>query len=219
MITEEQKEKYINEYLETYSVSELLRRYYESDNICRNELVKILKAADVYEGLNGPNFLKKKAENHKQYMIETYGVENYGQLPGCGWDQLNKVPYTKFNFFEEGLKDYKKKVIKLQKKYLNECKRNNLIPDYCEYTGILFADSEFNSVNPNDPRKRTIDHKVPIIYCFFNNISPEDCSTPDNMAFVLRYINSIKGNTLHESFIPIAAKVRKALINEGYPSN
>lgn len=217
-MTKEQEEKYIKEYLETYSVSEIVRRYEGSENINRREVVKILKLAGVYEGLNGPNYLKKKAENYKNIMLERYGVDNWSRLENQ-WDTLNEIPYTKFSFLEDEVGKYKKKVSKLAKKYLKKCLKNNLAPDYCEYTGILFADSEFDKVNPNDPRKRTLDHKVSVIQCFFNGVSPEDCSSEKNLTFVLRYVNTLKGCTSHEDFLPIAQKLRKVLINEGYKSN
>jgi len=217
-ISDDQKQKYINEYLETYSVSELLKRYQETDNINRKKLVNLLKDSGVYEGLNGPNYLKKKTENHKKLMMERYGVENWGQVKGEGWDKLNSIPYNKIDVLDTKYKKYRDRVTKLQKKYLDESIKLGTVPDYCEYTGILFADTEYENVNPNDPRKRTIDHKVPVIYCYLNDVSIKDCATPENMVFVLRYVNSIKGNTLHESFVPIAEKIRKVFINEGYKS-
>lgn len=217
-ISEDQKQKYINEYLETYSVSELLRRHQDTDGVNRKQLQNLLKEANVYEGINGPNYLKKKIENNKKIMLEKYGVENWGQVKGEGWDKLNAIPYEKIDFLDIKFKEYREKVSKLQKRYLNKSIKSGNIPDYCEYTEILFADAEYEKVNPNDPRKRTLDHKIPVIYCYLNGVSAEDCSSDDNMTFVLRYVNSIKGNTLHESFVPIAEKIRKVFINEGYKS-
>ncbi len=91
-------------------------------------------------------------------------------------------------------------------------------PTYCYYTGIQFADEE-GLVNPNDPRKRSVDHKVPVIICYLNGISVEQAGSIDNLTFVLKYVNSVKSNTEHKSFLAVAHKIRKVFINEGYKSN
>lgn len=207
------KQFYIDTYLETYSVSEILRR--RGDNIGRTRIVKILKDEGIYEGLNGENYLKKKVENYENLMLDKYGVKNVGQLPGNGWESQNSIPYEKIGFLGAECKEYKKLVEKYTKKNVSKIEK----PRYCFYTGIRFADDELESVNPNDPRKRTVDHKVPVIICYLNGVDPKVAASVDNLIFVLRYVNSIKSNTLHESFLSIAPKIRKVFINEGFESN
>ena len=199
--------EYVNAYKECYSVSEVLRIY---NDIGRDKLVKILKNYGVYEGLTGKNYLRKKAENYVLTMKSKYGVTNWGQISG-GWTEQNKIPYNKIDVLDTKYKAYRIEVEKISKRTL----KNLVKPDYCEYTGILFADAEYNP-NPNDPRKRSVDHKIPLIICYLNDIDSEIAGARENLVFVLRYVNSIKGNTLHDSFITIAQKIRKVFINEGF---
>ena len=213
IITEEMKDSYINLYKDTYSVSEILRQ--SNDGVGRTKIEKILKEEGIYEGLNGKKYLEKKTENLKNICQEKYGVDNYSQLKLSGWATQNDIPYKKINFLNEEYKLYNKEITKLTKKNSKKIEETQ----YCFYTGIQFIDVEQDKVNPNDPRKRTIDHKIPVIICYLNNISVEDASSVDNIVYVIRYVNSIKGNTLHDSFLSIAPKIRKVFINEGCKSN
>lgn len=212
-ITQEMKEYYITNYLKTYSISQIMREsVYEG--IGRERIKKILMDAGVYEGINGPNYLKHKVKKQEKLLMEKYGVINWGQTKDGGYKKQNKIPYKKISFLSEEFQEYKEKV--------NKKTRSNLkkvtIPKYCYYTGILFADEEYEP-NPNDPRKRSIDHRTPIIICYLNGDSVEKASCIDNIAYVLKYVNSIKQNTMEENFIHIAKKIRKVFIDEGYKSN
>jgi hypothetical protein len=205
--------KYIDLYLETYSVSEILRQY--GDEINRRSLEKILKDANVYEGLNGPNYLAMKVAKQKEYMLNTYGVENWGQISG-GYKIINARDKDTISYLDHEYKAYAKEVDKATKKTVKTT-FGKTFPTHCFYTDILFADEE-KEPNPNDVRKRSIDHKIPKIICYLNGISAEEAGNIDNVIFVLKYVNSIKGNTLHDSFIPIAQKIRKVFLDEGYSS-
>jgi len=211
-ITDEMKTKYIERYQDTYSVSEILKSF--DDGVGRGRIINILKEAGIYEGLSGPNYLKKKVETHKKLMMEKYGVTNWGQTTGGGYRSQNKIPYKKISFLDEQYKEYRILVDKETKKSIKKID----LPKYCYYTGIEFSDVE-GPVNPNDPRKRSIDHKIPVIVCYLNGVSVEQASNIDNIIFVLKYVNSVKSNTEHESFLAIAPTIRKVFINEGYKSN
>lgn len=211
-ITDEIKNIIIDCYKNTYSVSEVLRELkLMSLNIGRNRVVNVLKECDLYEGLTGKNYSEMKVNKLKKIMTEKYGIENWGQLKTSGYVVDNKIEYKKISFLDEEYKKYCKKVQLLTKKNIKKIKNT----DYCYYTGILFSDVEGKS-NPNDPRKKSIDHKIPKIICYLNGISAEDASSIDNLIFVLKYVNSVKGNTDHESFLNIAKKIREVFINEGY---
>lgn len=212
LITEEMKEFYIDKYLETYSVSEVMKQ--ANDGVGRNRIVNVLKDRGIYEGLNGPNYLKKKVEKIEKILLEKYNVKNWGQTKEGGYKKHNKIPYKKISYLSDEYKDYRRLVTKETEKNLKKINP----PKYCYYTGILFADEEYIP-NPNDPRKRSIDHKIPIILCYLNGMSVKEASSVDNLIFVLKYVNSVKTNTLEDSFIPIAKKIRKVFINEGYKSN
>jgi|APSaa5957512535_1039671.scaffolds.fasta_scaffold34566_2 hypothetical protein len=211
-ITKQMEQKYIQLYKDIYSVSAVMKIV--NDAVGRNRIVNILKKEGIYEGLNGENYLKMKVLNNEKIMMERYGVKNWGQTPDGGWKPQNKIPYKKITYLNESFSKYHKLVEKKTKKYVDKIKEK---PSYCEYTGIQFADVS-GKTNPNDPRKRSVDHKIPIVICYLNNVSVEDAADTNNIRFVLRYVNSIKQNTLHESFLPIAIKIREVFINEGYES-
>jgi hypothetical protein len=215
-MTDELKSLCIEIYKETYSVSEIIRRLQNAGHkIGRGVITNVLKEAGIYEGLNGENYLKHKVEKFEKLMMQRYGVVNWGQTKDGGWKPLNSVSYKKFSYIGEDYKKYADKVTKITKKNL----KKTVPPEYCFYTGIKFADATQEIVNPNDPRKRSVDHIVPILICYLNDVKEEDAGSLDNLVFVLKYVNSVKSNTLHDSFLAIAPKIRKAFINEGFESN
>jgi len=213
VITEEIRNLIIETYKQEYSVSKVMEKC--PKGIGRKRVEKILKDVNVYEGLNGKNYLKKKVENHEKLMMEKYGVINWGQTKNGGYRSQNKIPYKKISFLTDDYKKYRLLVEKETEKNIKKFFKT--YPKYCYYTKILFADEE-GPVNPNDPRKRSVDHKVPVLHCYLNNIDVEKASSIDNIIFVLRYVNAVKGQTLEESFLPIVEKIRKVFINEGFKS-
>ena len=200
-------ETIINVYSETYSVTDVLLNP-TIKGIGRLRVVEVLKNANIYEGIRGKNQQVKKQEKIKNTMLSRYGVENNGQRPGQGFGVRNKIPYASVEFLDEGYKLYRKAV----EHQTNKTTHTMVKPDTCFYTGIKFADVDQVHVNPNDQRKRTIDHKVPVIIGYLQGRTVEEISSPDNITFVLRYVNTIKGNTLHENFLPIAEYIKLAFI-------
>lgn len=211
-ITDDIENVIIDFYKKTYSVTQVIKNLKEQSlTIGRNRIVKILKKHNIYEGLTGKKYSEAKVNNLKILMKSKYGVENWGELKLSGYVLNNTIEYKKISYLDEKYKEYCKQVNLLTKKNIKKMEKIN----YCYYTGILFSDAVKVS-NPNDPRKKSIDHKVPKIICYLNNISVEEASKIDNLAFVLKYVNSVKGNTDHESFLKIAKKIREVFINEGY---
>lgn len=219
----DQSDKIISIYTDTYSVEQVMdhverHEWFDIETNPSNRLyriiIQILKDNKVYDPYNKVA-LDIKLNKIKQTCLDRFGVDNISKLGGNGYCALNKIEYKKFTF-DANFQEYKNKVSKLTSKNIK--KFNIKFPQYCEYTGILFSDEEGIS-NPNDPRKRSIDHKLPVIHCYFNNISVEDAAHPNNLLFVLKYVNSLKSNTLHDSFLPLAYKIRKVFINEGFKSN
>lgn len=208
------KNTYVELYKEIYSVSEIMKRL--NDGVGRGRIVNVLKEAGVYEGLNGPNYLKKKVETHEKIMMQKYGVINWGQTKDAGYKKQNKIPYKKISYLTDDYMIYREKVDKLTKYNIKRYYNRNF-PKYCYYTGIIFADEE-GPVNPNDPRKRSVDHRIPIVHCFLNKISIEEASSLDNIVFVLKYVNSIKAQSTEDSILPIIEEIRKAFLNEGFSS-
>lgn len=214
-ISDQTKQKYIELYKQTYSVSKIMETV--NDGNGRNIIVNILKEARVYEGLSGPNYLKMKIKNHEELMMKKYGVKNWGQTKDGGYKSLNKIPYEKVSYLTDEYIEYKQRVEKITKKNIKKYYKNEL-PKYCYYTGIEFADVK-GTPNPNDPRKRSVDHKTPILHCYLNEISEAEAGSIDNTVFVLKYVNSVKAQSTEESILPLMEKIRKVFINEGYKSN
>jgi NTP pyrophosphatase (non-canonical NTP hydrolase) len=213
-ITDEMKDIYIRLYKQTYSVSEVMKTV--NDGVGRGRIVEILKKEGIYEGLKGPNYLARKVKKHEELMMRKYGVVNWGQTKDGGYKKMNKVPYRKISYLTEEAKEYRKKVDVLTRKNIKEKYGKNL-PKYCYYTGIMFADEE-GQVNPNDPRKRSVDHKIPVLHCFLKGISIKEAAAIDNIVFVLKYVNSIKAQSTEESIAPIIDSIRRIFINEGFIS-
>jgi hypothetical protein len=141
--------------------------------------------------------------------------------------ERNKVPYSQPKFQEEmnqyvsGLSDRIRKRHSRKKRGIMKGKRKDCKPvlpveDYCYHTGIRFVDVEVEHPNPNDPRKRTLDHKIPLSICFVNGMTEDEANHPDNLCWALRCVNNIRGATDLESFKPIAQYYREQFIKEGY---
>lgn len=194
-------------YKQTYSVSEMMRQ----TGLGRAKIVSELKDAGVYEGLKGENYLKAKAKKHKKNMLAKYGVENISQLRQPKNIQNNKISYEKPELLKdfEAYKEYTNRLTRRNKKHIPDA-------DYCYYTGVKFADKIKEEVNPNDWFKRTVDHRKPIFIAFIEGWPPEQCAALDNLVYVCRLANSIKSNTDHEAFLPIAETLRQKFMEDGY---
>jgi hypothetical protein len=167
----------------------------------------------IYRGVR---FTKRRSKKTRDTTLERHGVMNIGCTKQYGWNNTNKIEYDKISYLTDKFYEYEN----LVKRFTNRSAKLKDKPAYCEYTGIMFIDTELGrEVNPNDPRKRSIDHKIPTIWGYLNHISPEVIGGINNLAYVLRYVNTIKANTLYESFIPMAIKMREVFKNEGYKSN
>jgi len=212
--TEKLKNQIIETYKREWSVSAVINEINLPNIVGRSGIVDLLKREGIYEGLNGTNYLRKHKARTKRGMLKKHGVENYGQI-SRGFGEKNKLPYTKIKTLDEDYKIYRVAVERLTTKNI----KNKIISDYCEYTGIKFADNLLEQVNPNDPRKRSVDHKNPIVICYLTGKTVEEAADITNLAYVLRYVNTIKGNTALENFMLISKKIRQVFINENCPHN
>ena len=226
-ITEEEKSAIISEYLKTYSISETKKdKSSVMYRFSRDSVTKILKNAGVfgsstdgkkkYNDIHVRAYKEKRQERIKKTSLERYGAENPSGINAKNARILrNSVPYQKPSFLSEDWKLYKDEVSFYTNRVVSSVEK----PKYCEYTGIKFIDSSQDVVNNNDPIKRSVDHKIPVIIGYLSGISAEDISKRENLLFVLKYVNTVKGNTLHEAFLPIAAMLRKRFKDAGYQSN
>jgi len=204
---EKNLKKYIRDlYLENLSVSECcnLVQTKEETNLSEAKLRKIidknLTDLGIKRNLSDKEFNHRRLEKTKKTMLDRYGVINNGQRPGQGWKNLNAIPYDKLSV-DEDLTNFRKAVDYLTRKYVEKLKRHNSLPTVCYYTGIQFKDATQGKVNPNDPYKRSVDHRTPVIEMFFKGFSPEQVCAEENIVFCLRAVNTYKANTTEEYFV------------------
>ena len=208
------EELIIKDYLnQKCSVSKVLKKFGVWG---RRYITNLLKKRGVHSSVNPES--KKILYEHSYKQAEKtcfkkYGVKNIGETKQYGYCASNKIPYKKPTFFNS-LMRFHEKVHALTKNNLKKITP----PEYCEYTGIKFADT-YGPCNPNDPTKRSVDHKMPRNVAFFAGWSPEKTASTENLVFCLKYCNTVKSNTIHKDFIPIAQHLRKYFINEGYEHN
>lgn len=210
-LTEVQKKIVEQDYRRYYSVSDVMKNK-KLQGLGRIPIVRYLTEIGLYEGISGKNQQLKKQEKIQSTMLARYGVINNGQRDNQGFSVMNKIPYDNIPVLNEHYKEFRKQVEHLTRQNI----RKLPVPDYCQYTGVRFADSEQLQVNPNDPRKRTIDHRTPVVIGYLMGETPEKISDTKNLAYCIRYANTIKGNTSAEDFLPIAKYIKQAFIKEGY---
>jgi len=198
----------IEYYKNNSSVSDVIKEF----GVTRNAVTKFLKESGVFTGLLNQ---KTRAEKRMKTLQSRYGITNFGQseMMKQRLKERNNIVYE-IPSFNEQLLLYKKNVTNFtykNKKFLVDS-------EYCYFTGIWFGDN-LGLVNPNDPIKKTLDHKISIIDGFFSGISEEVIGGLSNLCWCIRYCNSLKGNMSAEAFIPLAKQIRGAFINAGYKHN
>lgn len=201
------KANIIQYYKETYSVSDILFRLkLGTSNSIRNHIVDVLKDEGIYQGVGGLSALHKQKKIQKT-MMEKYGVINIGQI--YGWKN-NDAPKTELKFIQDfrAYSDRVGKITLVEKKKLIQT-------DYCYYTGIKFTDG----VNPNDPLRRSVDHKVSLWKGYIGGISENIIGSASNLVFCLKYCNTMKSNMSVIEFTPFAKHLREKMIDEGFKSN
>jgi hypothetical protein len=218
---EENIKSYISDvYSKTYSVTECCEYVKKKENtkVTALRLRKIindkLDSQGIREGLSGKNLNKIRQEKMTNTMLKKYGVINNGQRDGQGWKELNVIEYKKLGI-DSKLIEFRKRVDYLTRKHVQKLKSNNSIPTNCYYTGIEFQDTKTDKVNPNDPFKRTVDHKIPVIEMFIKGKTPEATANEENIVFCLRIVNTYKANTSEHYFINEIVPYLKEKIYEG----
>jgi len=173
----------------------------------------ILKGAGVFKTFGDTEFEKFRQAKLKSAMMSKYGVVNNSQRQNQGYKRLNKIPYIKTQFSED-LVAYRKQCDAYTFKKLKKDKKSGSLPSRCEYTNIEFADIK-GETNPNDPYKRTLDHRVPITIAYLNDWSVERVSDDSNLVYCLRIINNIKSTMDEDTFKrDILPKLKLKLLNE-----
>ena len=209
----ERGEDILQHYLTNYNVTEILEVF----SVSRKPVENFLKARGVYKNQQQvvPFVQNAPATKRLKTMQERYGVVNFGQTPHMveALAARNAIAFQApalLGAFEE----YRR----LVNHYTQRNKKFVVKVDCCYYTGIRFSDSE-GLVNPNDPRKRTLDHKISVYEGFLKDIDASIIGATSNLVWCLRYCNSIKGNMSSLAFQELAVLIREKLINEGFSSN
>jgi hypothetical protein len=193
-------------YLKTLSISECCEIIQEKEQTVlttskiRKIIDPILKELGIKQSLSSKELNAKRQKKLQKTMLDRYGVTNNGQLPGQGWRNLNNIEYTKLEL-DNALADFRKNVNYFTRKYVERLKKQELLPTECYYTGITFKDELQKHVNPNDPYKRSVDHKIPVIEMFLRDCTPEEVCKEGNIVFCLRAVNTYKANTPEEYFV------------------
>ena len=180
--------------------------------VSRVAVVKLLVGAEIYKGFGRQPSRSIKRMNTMQ---QRYGVNNYGQTPMMRQRLIerNNISY-KQPLFLANLDSFRKDVdtITLRNKKLL------LDTGYCFYTGIRFGDI-MGPINPNDPIKRTIDHKISIVDGFLRNYTAEQIGCLSNLCWTIKYCNTFKGNMSANDFIYYSKLIRERFIDANYEHN
>lgn len=180
--------------------------------VSRVAVVRLLKQADVYKGFGNQPSRSIKRMNTLQ---QRYGVTNYGQTPMMRQRLIerNSIPYNQ-PMFLFNLDSFRKNVDSITARN----KKLLLDTGYCFYTGIQFGDIK-GLINPNDPIKKTIDHKISIVDGYLRNYTAEEIGCLSNLCWTIKYCNSFKGNMSANDFLNYSRLIRERFIDAGYEHN
>jgi hypothetical protein len=198
-------------YKKTYSITECCKYAVEKEKShikhtsLRVIITKHLDLLGIRESFGDLNFHTHRQHKLENVMMNKYGVINNGQRAGAGFKLLNSIPYVKLALDEEYSKF--REQVRLATRRIRWI--DGEVSPKCYYTGITFNDELLDKVNPNDPFKRTIDHKVSVTEAFFRGWTVEQTVAKDNLVFCLRVVNTTKGNTTEKDFRKLILPVLK----------
>lgn len=132
---------------------------------------------------------------------ELYGVDNVWKNKGI----INKIIQKKKDmgiYYKDD--DIKNEYRKYRNKAVYLSRRNIKMIDWDGsdfYTDIYIRDN-FN-LHYNDKAYPTIDHKIPIIYGFINNIGIDEISNSKNLCWTTRQNNTLKSKKVIQEYIKL----------------
>lgn len=201
-----------DEIIEYYKINPNVSDVIFTFGVSRLAVVKLLKQADVYKG-----FGRQPSRSIKRIatLQQRYGVNNYSQTPMMKQRlfERNSIPFVQ-PLFLANLENYRKEVNIIT----TRTKKLLLDTGYCFYTGIRFGDIN-GAINPNDPIKKTIDHKISIVDGFLRNYTTEEIGCLSNLCWSIKYCNSFKGNMSANDFMHYSILIRERFIDAGYEHN
>jgi hypothetical protein len=158
-----------HEIIEEYNKNPSLTNISNTFNVSVDPLRNFLKNAGIYDPYSKKS-LNLRFEKIQSTLKEKYGeeVKNISKLHVNKLKQRNALPKCEIPFTED-FKTYYWHV----NRYTNKSVKKLLDSEYCYYTGIRFADYFMSEgVNPNDFLKKTVDHKISILYGFHHFVGP-----------------------------------------------
>lgn len=178
----------------------------------RNMLTKIIssKYGSVKAYSKTPQFIKRRADKSRQACLERFGVDNPSKLEsnrkklrnnhGCfsgkkssqtAQEKIKKSEYIKGKRVlpedAAAFELYRNKVWELTKLNVEKVKWTGK----CYYSDVTIFKSTKD--NYNEPTTATIDHKYSVVRGFLDKTPPEYIARPENLAWVSRHFNTIKG--------------------------
>ena len=177
----------VNEKIEKTNIE----KYGVKSVLCLKEIRNLVK--DIY-GVDNISKLDKIKEIKRLNSQNKYNTNTPLQ-------DKNIIKIIRDKHLKSGLwKEYKK--YRYRVNYLTKKNKKQLFENW---DGYDFYDNEYIkdylTLNNNNSNYPSIDHKIPAIYGFLNNIEPEEISMIENLCITKRFINSSKFSLSIEEFI------------------
>lgn len=171
---------------------------YGVDNPSKSLEIKDKKKKTFLKNYGVDSFFKTKEfkDYVKKMFLERYGVDN-------PFKSKEIIDTIKKRNIESGfwVSDNKYKTYRRKVNYLTNKNKIILIK---EWDGKDYYDGEYIrdnfSLDKNHNNYPSIDHKMPVIYAYINNITINEVSNIDNLCITKRIINSYKRNILEKEF-------------------
>ena len=182
----------IKEKIKNTNLSKLGVEYPSQSPVVR---LKSKETLNLNYGVDSPLKSKEIYNDMLIRNIEKYGVEHPMQLEEVKEKMLISRE-DKRNYDISDFEDYRY--------YVNRLTYKNKKLLFDNWDGFDYYDGEFIkdnfNENSNSPTYPTIDHKKSILYCFINNISPEESASLENLCITKRSINSMKNRKSEDEF-------------------
>ena len=179
-------------------------------------------------GVDHPMFIQETKDKIKKTCIERYGVDSYAKTNEC----INKIKKTCIEKY--GVDHHSKTLQGQEKRKITRISKglqvpDNLVSEYRKYRlsvnritnrlkieiisrwdGFDHYDGEYIkdyfNLPTNNRRHPNLDHKISVIYGFYNKINPQEIGCIDNICITKSWINGFKGGMCELEFIQIFKK-------------
>lgn len=179
-------------------VRNTLQEKYGVDNVSKMENIKDSKKETYLINYGETHFFKTECfkKSVKSLFIERYGVDNPFKNIEIIRSIRNKHIESGFWVSDINYKKYRRRVD------YHTSKNKSIILEtwdgYDYYDGEYIRD--FFSLDNNNNKYPSIDHKIPVIYGFINKIQECDIYDINNLCFTKRIINSFKRGVIEKDF-------------------